>query len=271
MTDEEKAKIQYRDDFQKNFGTRVEEFGRKFEGRGRQIMYALAAVAVLIILVGIYYTYQRRQDNLAQLALGNAIETSQAIVTDTPQPAGSALKTFKTEKERAETAIKEFQTVAEKYGGHYAEKARYFIAVNRLSIDREAGMKELAALAGEAGEVGSMAKFALAQAKADAGQLDEAAKLYQELAAADNPVVARETINFALAAIYEKQDKNKEAADIYYKIAKEANEAKDSEGNPIPLTQTAREALEKLDELAPDKAKELRDAAPPAPGVPPVG
>ncbi len=271
MTDEEKAKIQYKDDFQKNFGSRVEDFGRKFEGKGRQILYGIAALVVLLIIVGIFYSYQRRQNNAAQLALGNAIETSQAIVTDTPQPAGSTLKTFKTEKEKAEAAIKEFQAVAEKYGGEFAEKAKYFIAVNRLSIDRAAGIKELDALAGTNDEVGYMSKFALAQAKTDDGKLDEAAKLYQDLANAENPVIAKETVNFALAKIYEKQDKKKEAVDLYFKIAKEASEAKDKEGKPIPLSQTANDAKEKLLELDPERAKQLPEPQSTLPGEIPLG
>ncbi len=271
LTDEEKAKIQYRDDFQKTFGSRVEDFSKKFAGKGRQILYAIAAVAVLIVLVGIYFAYQQRQNNAAQLALGNAIETSQALVTDTPQPAGVTIKTFKTEKERADAAIKEFQAVAEKYGGHFADKAKYFIAVNRLSLDRAAGIKELEGLTGMSGEVGYMAKFALAQTKTDDGKPDEAAKLYQELVTADNPVVAKDTVRFELAKIYEQQNKPKEAADLYFQIASEASQAKDTEGKPLPLSQTAREAKEKLADLDPEKAKQIPEPEPPAPGELPFG
>ena len=89
-----------------------------------------------------------------QTALGKAIETSQAQVTDSPAPAGSTAKTFKTEKERAEAAVAEFQAVADKFGGSVGEKARYFAAVNRLSLDRNTAIQDLEGLANPAATSG---------------------------------------------------------------------------------------------------------------------
>jgi predicted negative regulator of RcsB-dependent stress response len=268
LTQEEKDKIQFKDDFQKSVGEQVEDFSRKFEGKGKNILYGVAALGVLAVVIGIFYIWNQRSNNRAQAALGNAIETSEAIVTDSPIPPTFTGKAFKTDKERAEAAIKEFQTVVEEHSGEYAEKAKYFIAVERLKLDRPAGIKELEALVGISGEVGSMAKFALAQTKTDDGKLDEAVKLYTELVNSGNPVVAPDTINFELAKIYEKQKKSKEAADLYFKIASQASEAKDSEGKPVPPTQTAREAKEKLEEIAPERAKEIKEPETPPPGLP---
>ncbi len=262
---EPKNKKPYRDEFQKNVSAQVEEIGKKFEGKGKTIMYALAAVAVLVILVGIYYAWNRRTDNAAQAALGKAIVTSQAPVTDSPLPEGSTQKTFKTEKERAEAAINEFQAVVDKFGNPYQEKAKYFIAVNRLSIDRAAAVSELETLAGSSSEVGKMSKFALAQAKAGDGKLDEAAALYQELVGINDSIVAKDTINFELAQIYQKQGKTEEATNLYFQIAKTASEAKDADGKAIPMTQTAREAKTKLEELNPEKAKEIVEPTPEMP------
>ena len=263
---ESKEKAQFQDNFQSSVGNRIEEFGAVFEGKGRNIMYGLAAVAVLVLIAGIFYTWNRRANNSAQLALGNAIETSQAFVTDSPVPAGSTTKTFKTEKERAEAAIKEFQEVAEKHGSPYSEKAEYFIAVNRLYIDRAEGIKALEAIAEGTGENAVMAKFALAQTKSGDGKYEEAAKLYEELSGIDNTVVSKDTVNFELAKLYEKLDKSKEAADLYFNIAKAASEQKDSDDKPVPLSETAREAKEKLEELAPEKAKEIGEQESPPEG-----
>ena len=85
---EPKNKKPYRDDFQRNVGAQVEDLGKKFEGKGKTIMYALAAVGVLVLLIGIYSIWSRRTNNAAQAALGKAIETAQAQVTDSPLPAG---------------------------------------------------------------------------------------------------------------------------------------------------------------------------------------
>lgn len=268
LTQEEKDKIQFKDEFQKSVGEKIEDFGDRFQGKGKNILYGLAALGVLAIVIGIFFMWNQRSNDKAQAALGDAIETSQAIVTDSPVPATFTGKAFKTEKERAEAAIKQFQAVADNYSGDYAEKAKYFIAVTRLKIDRAAGIKELEALTSANDEVGAMSKFALAQARTDDGKLDEAAKLYQELLKIDDSVVAKDTINFELAQIYQKQNKTKEAADLYFAIAKQASEAKDAEQNPVPLSQTAREAKEKLEEIAPERAKQIKEPETPPMGLP---
>lgn len=272
VKEEEKKKPVYRDDFQKNIGGKVKEFGKQFEGKGKNIMYGLAAIAVLAVLVGIFYAWNRRSNNTAQAALGKAIETSNAIVSASPPPAGYTEKVFKTEKERSEAAITEFQTVVDKYGGAVGDKAKYFIAVNRLNTDRPTAIQELEELSKAGGEVGTLSKFALAQTKADDGKLDEAIALYQELVGLENPILAKDTINFELAKIYEKQGKKTEAADIYFNIAKTASEAKDLDDKPIPLSATAKDAKTKLQELNPDKAKEIKEPELPAPtGGLPIG
>jgi len=268
----DKPKTVYQDEFQSGVNKKVEDFGKKFEGKGRNLLYGLAALAVLAVLVGIFFTWNRRSDAAAQTALGKAIETSQAQVSDTPAPAGSTAKVFKTEKERAEAAIPEFQAVVDKFGGAVEEKAKYFIAVNRLRLDRAAGIQELEGLTKSSGEIGTLSKFALAQTKAGDGKLDEAAALYDELIKLSNPILGKDTLNFELAQIYQKQGKTTEAADIYYNIAKTASEAKGLDEKPIPMSQTAREAKDKLEEINPERAKEIVEPATESPfGGMPVG
>lgn len=250
-------KTVYQDDFQTGIGHKVEDFGKKFEGKGRNLIYGLAAVAVLAILIGIFFTWNRRSDAAAQTALGKAIETSQAQVSASPAPAGSTAKVFKTEKERAEAAIAEFQAVVDKFGGNAEEKAKYFIAVNRLSLDRNQAVQELEGLSKSNGEIGTLSKFALAQAKASDGKTDEAIALYDQLIAASNPILSKDTLNFEKAQLLQKQGKTNEAADIYYNIAKTASEAKGIDEKPIPMSQTAREAKDKLEEINPERAKEI--------------
>ena len=267
-----KEKPIYVNPVQQKVGERLEEVGKKFEGRGKTILYGVAALAVIAILVILFMSWNKRTEAAAQAALGKAIETSRATISETPPPAGMNQRSFKTEKERAEAAIAEFQAVAEKFGGSVADKARYFIAINRLDIDRAAGIQELEGMASNDSPSGKMAKFALAQTRVADNRLDEAAALYQELLGMDDPIIARETLNFELAGIYEKQAKTQEAADLYFNIAKSASEAKDLDGNPVRLSQTAIEAKEKLEELAPERAKEIPEPTPSSPfGGFPVG
>lgn len=258
-TEDQKNQPRYQDPFQQNLGRKIEDASKKFEGHGRNILYGLAAIAVLAIIIGIFYSWNRRTNAAAQTALGKAIETSQAQVTDSPVPATSTAKTFKTEKERAEAAVAEFQAVADKFGGSVGEKARYFAAVNRLSLDRNTALQDLEGLAGSDSDVGMLSKFALAQAKADDGKIDEAIEIYKGLAAAGNSIIAKDTINFALAGLYEKKGMKAEAVELYYNIAKAAGEAKDKDGKALPLGAAAREAKAKLEELDPEKAKEIKE------------
>ena len=254
---EDKKKIVYEDNIQSNVNRRVEDYGRKFEGKGKNILYALAALAVLATLLGIFYTWNRRSDAAGQTALGKGIEMMTAPVKTQPTPAGFTGKVYNNERERAEAAINEFQSVADKFGSPVKEKARYLAVTNRLKLDRAAALPELEELSGMNGEVGTLSKFALAQVKSEEGKLDEAAGLFQSLVALENPILAKETINFELAKVYEKQGKKAEAADVFYNIAKAASEVKDLEGKAVPMSQTGNEAMTKLKQLDPEKAKEI--------------
>jgi hypothetical protein len=266
-TNEPKEKPRYQDPFQQRVGSTIEEAGKKLEGQGRNILYALGALVVLGLIAWIIYTWSGRANATAQAALGQAIEVSQRRVTDQPIPAGSTVKTFKTEKERAEAAVAEFDKVAEKFGGAVGEKAKYFAALNRLSLDRSAAIGSLEEMSKSSGDVGKLSKFALAQTRAEDGKTDEAIALYQELAGMSDPIVSKETINFAIAELYEKQGKKNEAVDILYNLVKAASEAKDSDGKAVQLSPTAQNAKDKLKELDPDKAKEIPEPAP----EPPLG
>lgn len=255
----------YTNPVQKQVSDKLDIFGKSLEGKGRTILYGVAALVVLAILVTLFLNWNRRSSGAGQTALGKAIETSQARISDTGTPAGSTAKTYKTEKERAEAAIAEFQTAADKFGGDVAEKAKYFIAVNKLDVDRPTAISEIETLAKRTDEVGKLAKFALAQTRVDDNKLDEAVTLYQELEKLDDPIVAKDTLNFEIAKIYEKQGKKAEAVGLYFNIAKAASEAKDRDGKAITPTQTATDAKAKLTDLDPEKAKEIPEPTPESP------
>jgi tetratricopeptide (TPR) repeat protein len=260
------------DRFQAVADQKLETFGRKLEGKGKPILYGLLALLVIGILGGVFYSYSRRQAAQAQTALGKAIDISEAQVSATPVP-NSPEPSFPTEKERSEKAIAAFEEVAAKYGSPYKEKAQYFIAVNRLKLDRAAGAGELQNLTSSGnGEVAALSKFALAETRVAEGNYDQATALYNELLGQNNSIIPSDTINFALASVYEKQGKKADAANIYFNLAKTAREAKDAEGKPVNLSLTAREAARKLEKLDPARYGQL----PPEPtdssfGASPVG
>ncbi|MGH9946011.1 MAG: tetratricopeptide repeat protein [Pyrinomonadaceae bacterium] len=265
-TSDAKDKPRYEDPFQKTVGKKIEDAASIFEGKGRNILYGIGAVVVLGLVVWIIYSWSSKSSAEAQTALGKAIEISQAPISETPPPAGSTQKSFKTSRERAEASITAFQGVAEKFGGAVGEKAKYFAAVNRLTIDRAAGIGELETLAKGTDEVGSLSKFALAQAYADDNKYDDSVRVYEDLLAASDPVVAKESIRKELADIYEKQGKKEDAVRTLFELVKAASEAKDLEGKAVPLSATAQSAKEKLKELDPEKAKEIPEPVPDTPG-----
>ncbi len=268
-----KEKKTYVDPLQQQVVPRLEEVGKKLEGKGRTILYGLIAILLITIAVVAIMRMTQGSSAAAQAALGKAIETSQAQISETGTPAGSTAKTYKTERERAEAAIGEFQAVIDTHGGAAGEKAKYFIAVNRLYVDRPAAVTELEGLATQNSEIGKLAKYALAQTRVGDARLDDAAALLQELIAMPDPVVAKDSLNIDLAKVYEKQDKKQEALELYFTIAKNASEAKDADGKAIRMSQTAMEAKKKVEELDPERAKQIVETPPESPfggGMPPI-
>src|SRR6185437_15507903 len=150
---------------------------------------------------------------------------------------GNTEPSFPTEQARAQNAIAEFEKVAAKYGDPYRAESRYFIASNRLVLDRQKGMSELAELGrSDVPEVAALSKFALAQAKESDGKLDEAAQLYSDLAKQNGVSVSADTANLRLAKVYIKLGKKKEAADILFNLVDASRKAKDEKNQPAPIS-----------------------------------
>ena len=234
-----------------------DRLGNLLEGRGRTILYGLLGLVVAAILVVAFVKWSNKKSNEAEQALGRAITISKGSVLAAPV-AGSTEPSFSSEQERAQTAIAEFEKVAAKYGDPYKSESRYFIAANRLLLDRPKGISELSELTNSSvEEVAALSKFALAQAQESDGKLDEAAKLYADLAKQNSPTVTAETANLRLAKVYAKQGKKKEAADLLFNIVDASRKAKGSDNQPLPASAAAREAGDELKKLDPDRHAQL--------------
>jgi len=234
-----------------------DRLGDRLEGRGRMILYALAGLAALAVLLGLYSWWSNRQLNEARAALGRAITIAETPVSPAPAP-GATTPTFSTESERAQRAVEEFQKVEAKYGDPFKTQARYFKANNLLLLNRQQGISELEAVSkSDEDAIADWAKFALAQAREADGQYDAAAALYNELATDANSFVPAETVNLRLATVYEQQGKKAEAADLFFRIAETARKETDGEGQPAAPPSAAREAAEKLQKLDPARYAQL--------------
>ena len=239
-----------------------DRLGDLMEGRGRTILYGLGGLVLVGLIVLLFVKWSNRKSDEARQALGRAITIQKAPIMATPLP-GTTEMTFPTEKERAQKAIEEFEKVAAKYGDPYRSESQYFIAVNRLALDRQKAMSELAAVANSnAPEVGPLAKFALAQANESDGKLQEAAQLYGEIAKLNSLSISSDTANLRLAMVYEKLGKKKEAADILFNIVDASRKAKGADNSPLPQTEAAREAAEELKKIDPERFAQLPPEAP---------
>ncbi len=244
----------------------IDRAGDRLEGRGRTILYALAAAAAALVLFFAYQWWSGKRADEARLALGKALEVAEApIVTGTPEP-GQTGPSFPSERERAQKAVEEFQKVQQRYGSPYNQLARYFAATNLLVVEREKGLSELEQLSKSGGDdVAARAKFALAQARESDGQLDQAAALYQELLKEQGKHIPAATLNFRLASVYEKQEKKNEAADLLFRLVEESRKAAEAkEDKPDSEPAIIRAAADKLQKLSPERYEKLPPAPTPA-------
>jgi hypothetical protein len=242
----------------------VDRIGVALEGKGRTILYGLGGAFLLAILIIVAVKWQARKTDEAQQALGRAITIAATPISSAPSlPGSNAGATFGSEQERAQRAIAEFEKVAAKYGDPYRSEAQYFIATNRLNIDRPKAMSELTELAKNSDQdVATLSKFALAQAKESDGKLDEAAQLYAEIARSNSAVVTPESANLRLAKLYSKQGKKKESADLLFSIVDASRKAKGKDELPLPPSAAAREAATELQKIDPDRYAQLPPEAP---------
>lgn len=237
------------DRFRDTAMTLLDRLADRLEGKGRLILYGLAGVVVVFLLGYAFITWRHRYTEEAERALGRGIKIATASVSTSP-PADPGELHFSGEQERAQKAIEEFRKVEAKYSEPYRSEARYFIATNLLVADRPKGLSDLATLSGSSiHDVARLAKFALAQAKEEDHNLDEAAALYADLAKQDDPVVTAETANLRLALVFEKQGKKKEAADLLFNIVEAARKAKDPDGKPATQSAAARAAATELQKI----------------------
>ena len=234
-----------------------DRLGDLMEGRGRTILYGLGGLILASLIVLLFVKWNNRKSDEARQALGRAITIQKAPVMATPLPGANELS-FPTEKERAQKAIEEFEKVAAKYGDPYRSESQYFIAVNRLALDRQKGVSELAVLGNSSvSEVGPLSKFALAQAYESDGKFQEAAQLYSDLAKQNSLTITSETANLGLAKVYVKLGKKKEAADVLFNIVDASRKAKGEDNRPLPQTEAAREAAEELKKIDPERFAQL--------------
>ena len=183
-----------------------------------------AAVAIALIAYGIYF-YRSNQEDKAQTALAQAIETFESPLVTEGQPQQDPRAKFKTEAERTAAAEKQFKDVQAKFGGtDSADVAGLYIA--RISASRgdvataEKMLKEFVDDHPKHFLVGA-ARYSLFQMRIDNGQAQQVAtELNAELAKTE-PVLPADSLLVLLAHAYEVQGDDEKSRATYRRIVTE--------------------------------------------------
>ncbi len=183
-----------------------------------------AAVAIALIAYGIYF-YRSNQEDKAQTALAQAIETFESPLVTEGQPQQDPRAKFKTEAERTAAAEKQFKDVQSKFGGtDSADVAGLYIA--RISAARgdvataEKMLKEFVDEHPKHFLVGA-ARYSLFQMRIDGGQAQQVAtELNAELAKTE-PVLPADSILVLLAHAYDVQGDDEKSRATYRRIVTE--------------------------------------------------
>ena len=175
------------------------------ENRSTVITAAGAAIICLAIVVIALVIYSKRSAD-ADLALGAAMDTYSAPLTQAGQPPTPGEKTFATAAERAKLANQQFVQLANQYGFFEAGKTgRYFAGLTAIDLGQtgpaETYLKKVAD--GHDAALASLAKLALANLYRQTNRDGQAVELYNQLIAKPTNTVPADAARLQLAALYE--------------------------------------------------------------------
>ena len=193
------------------------------EHKGKLIAAAAIVAVVIAAVLGTWY-YLERQDEKASLDVSKATRTLDAPLRPAGTPEQPGVTTFTSAKDRALEARKEFQEVVKNYPHTRAsEFARYFVGVTSSDLgdnaEAERDLKEVASSHHK--DLSSLAKFALASVYRKTNRDKEAIDLYKQLIDKPSESVGKATVQLELADLYQEKQQPQEAKRIYEQVQKE--------------------------------------------------
>jgi tetratricopeptide (TPR) repeat protein len=193
------------------------------EHQGKIISAVVILVVVVAAALATWY-YLQQQDLKASTDFGKAIRTLNAQIRPAGVPAQPDVPSFTSTKDRATEAHKEFQAIVDKYPHTRAsEFARYFAGMTASELGdnaaAERNLKEVASSHHE--DVAALAKFALASVYRKTNRDKEAIDIYKQLINKPTRSVGKATAQLELADLYEEKQQPQEAKRIYQQIQKE--------------------------------------------------
>lgn len=191
----------------------------------QKTLIAGGIVVLLVILAGFgAWYYFNQQDQKASVEFGQAVRTLDAQLRPPNTPAQPGVQSFTSVQERTTEAHKEFQAVVDKYPHtHAGDFATYFAGVTASTMgDNATAERELKKISSSGDkDLASLAKFALATVYRKTNRPKDAIDIYKQLAEKPTASVGKSMAEFELASLYQEQNQPQEARRIYEQLQKE--------------------------------------------------
>ena len=213
------------------------------EERKNETTALLIGAAVVGVLAIGYYAWHQSVQSRAHEMLAAAVAVQEARITP---PGGTttvvAVGSYPTEQARSEAALAKFRAAADAYPSTDAGIfARYQEATTLMSLGRTADAvnryEDVIKRAGE-GIYGQTARLGLAQARARAGQYDQAINAFKELAQRKDGALPIDGILMQLGQTYLEAGKRVDAQQTFNRLVEEYPTS--------PYTADARQQLDSL-------------------------
>jgi outer membrane protein assembly factor BamD (BamD/ComL family) len=193
-----------------------------------QLMPAVIGVLVVAVAVGGYGFWHRHRADRAGALLGVAMALEQAPIAPPSNVPGAkqVAGTYPTEQARSEAVLKALQDVIDQYPSTAAATAaRYQMGAEYLALDRpedaRTAFADVAANAGSSSIYAAMARMGEAEALVAAKKYDEAAKIYNDLAAERDGAIPVDGVLMQLASTEQQSGKTADARATYKRIVDE--------------------------------------------------
>jgi TolA-binding protein len=193
------------------------------EHRMTLIGSGVALVVLVAAGLGVWF-YLQQQDAKASLELSKADRTMSTPIRPAGVPAQPDQPSFTSLKERATEAHKQFQAIVDQYP-HTAtsDRARYYAGITASDLgdnaNAEKNLKDVASV--HNADLAALGKFALASVFRKTNRDKDAIEIYKSLAEKPTTSVPKATAQMELADFYQEKQQTQEAKRIYEQIQKE--------------------------------------------------
>jgi predicted negative regulator of RcsB-dependent stress response len=210
------------------------------EHQSKLILAAGILVVLVAAVMGGWY-YLNRQDQQASLGLSQALRTLDTPIRPTGTPAQAEVPSFPSSKERATAARKQLQDIVSQYPHtRSADMAHYFIGLTSVDLgDNAAAERELKEVGSSRNdELAALANFALASVYRRENRNKDAIELYMKIVDKPTRTVGKATAQLELATTYQADNQPLEAKRVYQEVQKQN-----------PTSEASQLATQKLEAL----------------------